>query len=262
MIRLDYSGAMSSDNAPAKPKKDVMQKVTPEAIRQAKTLMRTERSGALAVIDPESGAPMASRVALATDQAGAPIILISQLSSHFGALQADPRCSLMLGQPGKGDPLAHPRIMLQTRAEKLDGNDRTRARARFIARNPKAALYADFGDFAFWRLTPEKAALNGGFAKAFEMRAEDVLCSTDQDLADMEEGAVAHMNDDHLDAIKLYAEVLARAPAADWQLATMDLEGMDMIAGDLVSRVWFEPPLEAASELRIRLVEMAKAARA
>ncbi|MEM6375712.1 MAG: DUF2470 domain-containing protein [Pseudomonadota bacterium] len=252
---------MTSDASP-KPKKDVLQPVTPEVIRQAKTLLRTERSGALAVLDPGSGAPMASRVALATDQAGAPIILISQLSPHFASLEADPRCSLMLGQPGKGDPLAHARIMLQARAEKLSGDARSRARARFISRNPKAALYADFGDFAFWRLTPEKAALNGGFAKAFELSADALLCATDDALAEMEEGAVEHMNDDHLDAIKLYAEVLTKAPEADWKLATFDLEGMDMIAGDLVSRVWFDPPLSGAAELRVRLVEMAKAARA
>ncbi|MEM6577749.1 MAG: DUF2470 domain-containing protein [Pseudomonadota bacterium] len=253
---------MSAETPTPKPKKDVLQPVTPEAIRQAKTLMRTERSGALAVLDPATGAPMASRVAIATDQAGAPTILISQLSPHFAALEADPRCSLMLGQPGKGDPLAHPRIMLQAQAEKLDGEDRARVRARFIARNPKAALYADFGDFAFWRLTPLAVALNGGFAKAFEMTADDVLCSTDPTLAEMEEGAVAHMNEDHLDAIKVYAEVLARAPAADWTLATLDLEGMDLIAGDLVRRVWFEPPLTTGSDLRHRLVDMAKAARA
>ena len=252
---------MTSDASP-KPKKDVLQPVTPEAIRQAKTLMRTERSGALAVLDPKTGAPMASRVALATDPAGAPIILISQLSPHFAALETDPRCSLMLGQPGKGDPLAHPRIMVQAEAEKLDGEERKLARSRFIARNPKAALYADFGDFAFWRLRPLGAALNGGFAKAFEMTAEDLLCATDPTLAEMEEGAVSHMNEDHLDAIKLYAETLAHAPAADWHLATLDLEGMDLIAGDMVRRVWFEPPLSTGADLRVRLVEMAKAARA
>lgn len=249
-------------SAGSKPKKDVLQPVTPEAVRQAKTLLRTERSGALAVLDPATGAPMASRVALATDQAGAPTILISQLSPHFASLEADPRCSLMLGLPGKGDPLAHPRIMVQAKAEKLHSDDRAQVRSRFISRNPKAALYADFGDFAFWRLTPLGAALNGGFAKAFELSADDLLCPTDSGLSEMEEGAVSHMNEDHLDAIKLYAEVLARAPEADWTLATLDLEGMDMIAGDLVSRVWFDPPLTAGSELRVRLVDMAKAARA
>ncbi|MEL6411077.1 MAG: DUF2470 domain-containing protein [Pseudomonadota bacterium] len=244
-----------------KKRAETLQPVTDEAIRQAKTLIRTERYGALASLDPDSGTPMSSRVLTATDQRGAPIILISQLSAHFAAIEADARCSVMLGQAGQGDPMAHPRITLVARAERLQDQERETARARFLFRHPQAAIYADFTDFAFWRLMPLRASFNGGFAKAYEMTAEHVLCDADAGLSEMEQGAVEHMNDDHLDAIANYAEELLGLSKGDWRMASFDPEGMDLIDGDRVARLWFEPPLKSANELRPRLVELARVKR-
>ena len=78
------------------------------ARRHAGMLLRRARFGAMATLDQSTGAPLASRVSLATAQTGDPIFLISRLSAHFGALEADQRCSLLIGEPGPGDPLAHP----------------------------------------------------------------------------------------------------------------------------------------------------------
>ncbi|RVB06934.1 HugZ family protein, partial [Mesorhizobium sp. M7A.F.Ca.CA.004.06.2.1] len=44
------------------PKKDVIRETDAEAIRLAKTLLRSARFGALAVIEPQTGSPLASRV--------------------------------------------------------------------------------------------------------------------------------------------------------------------------------------------------------
>ncbi|RUY85655.1 HugZ family protein, partial [Mesorhizobium sp. M7A.F.Ca.CA.001.10.2.1] len=68
------------------PKKDVIRETDAEAIRLAKTLLRSARFGALAVIEPQTGSPLASRVGVATDIDGAPLILVSMLSAHTGAL--------------------------------------------------------------------------------------------------------------------------------------------------------------------------------
>ncbi|MEM6971442.1 MAG: DUF2470 domain-containing protein [Pseudomonadota bacterium] len=241
--------------------KDVLQTVDDAARRAARTFLRSARHGALATIDPKTGTPMASRVSLASAPDGSPVFLISQLSGHFGALEADPRASLMLGEPGRGDPLAHARITVYGTATKAEGEERAMLRARFLARQPKAALYADFTDFAFWRLSLEGASYNGGYGKAYEMVADDLVSPTDPDLIAMEPGAVAHMNDDHVDALELYATALAGAAEAKWRIASLDLEGMDLTAGDAVTRVWFEPPLRKAADLRPRLVAMAKRAR-
>ncbi|MEO1329767.1 MAG: DUF2470 domain-containing protein [Pseudomonadota bacterium] len=244
------------------PGKPVLREVDADARRQAADLIRTARFGALATIDPEGGAPMASRVSIATAMDGAPIFLISRLSGHFGALEHDPRSSLLLGEPGRGDPLAHPRITIFGRAERLEGEARVRARARFLSRHPKAALYADFGDFAFWRLAVEGGALNGGFGKAYALTAEDLIAApVDPAFEAMEPDAVAHMNEDHADALALYATRLLGRPDGAWRIACLDPEGLDLVDGDAIARLWFEPPLAAPDELRPRLVALAKRAR-
>ena len=148
-----------------------------EARSLARRLIDTAQFGALGVRMPETSAPMVSRIAVGTDEAGQPITLISDLSHHTKALTADPVCSLLVGEPGdKGDPLTHPRITLQCRARFVDRTDPTHPslRARYLAHQPKAQLYVDFGDFRFVRLVVDSAYLNGGFGKAFVLTPDDL----------------------------------------------------------------------------------------
>ncbi|TGQ92164.1 HugZ family protein [Mesorhizobium sp. M8A.F.Ca.ET.208.01.1.1] len=248
------------------PKKDVVRETDAEAIRLAKTLLRGARFGALAVLEPRTGAPLASRAGVATDIDGAPLILVSMLAAHTSALLADPRCSLLLGEPGKGDPLAHPRLTLVCQASRLERGSQAHARAerRYLNRNPKASLYAGLGDFSIFRLEPQRASLNGGFGKAYLLERADLLTNGPiiEELAGSEQSAVEHMNADHLDAIAIYARHFAKAPGDGWTIAGLDADGMDLVSGDNVCRVFFPQPLVKASELRPALVEMARIGRA
>jgi putative heme iron utilization protein len=241
--------------------KSVLRDTDAAAIAQARGLVRSARHGALAVLDPGTGTPLASRVACATDLSGAPVILISRLSAHFGALQADPRCSVLLGEPGRGDPLAHPRITVTCTAAMLDGTARRQARDRFLRRHPKSALYADFPDFAFWRLAPVAASLNGGFGKAYALTADQLATAVPDGLATLEPEAVAHMNADHAEAVGLYATMHLNRPAGDWRLTGIDADGLDLALGDDTARLAFDPVLTDAAQLQAKLVLLAKRAR-
>lgn len=246
--------------------KNVIRDTDDGARRLAKEILRSARYGAIAALEAETGWPLASRVAVAADMDGTPVILISSLSSHTAALDENPCCSLLLGEPGKGDPLAHPRMTVFCRAQKMDrlDDDLTRVRRRYLEKHPKAALYADFGDFAFYRLAVERANLNGGFGKAYTLMSSDLIlnCADWQALADWEAGAVGHMNEDHLDAVKLYAEVLLKQPEGKWRLTSIDPEGFDLLCGDSTARFWFEQPLASPDHLRSALVDLAIRARA
>lgn len=157
--------------------KSVIRETDADAIQLAKSLVREARFGALAALDAADGWPLASRVGVATTADGAPLILISLLSAHTQALLKDARCSLLLGEPSKGDPLAYPRITLVCRAERLErgGSSDEEARQRYLKRHPKAKLYAGLGDFSFFRLQSVRANLNGGFGKAYHLTPGDLL---------------------------------------------------------------------------------------
>ena len=132
---------------------------------------------ALAWEDPDTGTPGISRIAFARDPQVGLLTLVSGLAPHFRALRDRPDCALMLGEVGaKGDPLTHPRLMIRARASFVaaDDPDRPAIRARWLQRNPKATIYIDLPDFAFVRLTPVSGLLNGGFARAFHLRPEDL----------------------------------------------------------------------------------------
>ena len=247
-------------------KKDVIRETDADSIRLAKTLVRSARFGALAGLDPETGAPIVGRVGVATDLDGTPLILVSGLSAHTKAITADPRCALMLGEPGKGDALAHPRISLSCRAVRLErGSDEwARAERRYLNRNPKAKLYVGLGDFAFHRLEIERGSLNGGFGKAYLLNPDDLLSKGPLDeLAASEQGAIDHMNDDHRDAIANYAAHYAKLrDGGDWRLTGIDPDGFDLADGYRVLRIFFDQPMAAAKDAHVNLVSMAKEARA
>ena len=140
-------------------------------VELAARLMQDIHVGTLATLDAD-GAPLATLTTLALDSDGVPLIFISDLSAHTQNLKRDPRFSLLLAAIGKGDPLAHPRVSLSGVASVTVVPE---SKARFIEQNPKAKLYADFGDFSLWRLEPQKIHLNGGFARAYSGDAKDVL---------------------------------------------------------------------------------------
>ncbi len=132
---------------------------------------------ALAWEDTDTGTPGISRIAFARDPQVGLLTLVSGLAPHFRALRDRPDCALMLGEVGaKGDPLTHPRLMIRARASFVaaDDPDRPAIRARWLQRNPKATIYIDLPDFAFVRLQPVSALLNGGFARAFHLAPADL----------------------------------------------------------------------------------------
>ena len=81
-------------------------------------------------------------------------------------------CVSDLGEPGRGDPLAHPRLTLQVRASFIEKTDE--AVGRYLELQPKAQLYIGFGDFHLVRLEPQEVWLNAGFGKAYRMTPADL----------------------------------------------------------------------------------------
>jgi len=154
---------------------DPVQSANETARESARHLLRDSRFGTIATIN-ENGYPFASIVNFALDRNDLPFLLVSRLSAHTKHLLADRRCSLLLGEPGKVDPLAHPRMTIISTASIIDpsSDEIIILQTLFLARHPKSALYIDFPDFIFIRLTMIEASLNGGFGKAFRLYKNDL----------------------------------------------------------------------------------------
>ncbi|MGI8725925.1 MAG: HugZ family protein [Methyloceanibacter sp.] len=233
-----------------------------EIAANARSLMRRALKGSLATVDAASGYPYASLITLATDPEGAPVFLISTLARHTANLLKDTRASILVDATGAlADPLQGARVTISGRAEKAaeDG-----ARRRFLARHPEADFYADFPDFSFWRLKVEGAHYIGGFGRIFDLDPEDLLVpiAAAAVLVEGESDIVGHMNEDHADAISLYATALAGGAPGAWRMTGIDPEGCDIVLDGETSRILFAKSVTSPGEARNELVRLANEARA
>lgn len=232
----------------------------------AKALLRATRTATLATLDRNTGHPFASLVNVATDVDGAPLILVSRLATHTANLEIDGRASLLMASLGKGDALVHPRLTVlgAFAAVAADHVDEPRLRRRYLTRQPKAKLYAGFADFSFWRMNVASAHLNGGFARAADLTATDIMINVSDSgaLIEAEEGAVAHMNDDHAEACRLYATKLLGAPDGDWRCAGINPDGIELQNGPNGLWLPFADRVSGPGPLRAVLRQLAEQARA
>ncbi|MBX9943076.1 MAG: DUF2470 domain-containing protein [Reyranella sp.] len=205
--------------------------------------------------------PYASLVLVAVDHDLSPVLLLSDLAEHTKAIGADDRVSLLFdGTAGLAQPLTGPRVTILGRAARTAD---ARLGQRFLARHPDAAMYAGFKDFHFYRVAVERAHLVAGFGKIHWLEAA-ALCPAPvpPGLADSEAGIVDHMNDDHADAIQLYAGKLLGLSGSDWRMTGIDAEGLDLRRGGQVARLPFDQPLASAADARAVLVSLVGRARA
>ena len=228
----------------------------------ARALIRRAFKGSMATIDAKKGYPYASLVTLATDASGAPTLLISNLARHTANLAKDPRASIMVDETGTlADPLQGARVTVHG---KLERTKEEAVRRRFLARHPEASFYADFPDFGFFRLAVEGAHYIGGFGRIFDLAPSELLIPTDEaaSLLEGEPGIVEHMNEDHADAVELYATALGDGEPGAWRMTGIDPEGCDVMCNGTARRIVFAEPVTTPQEARKELVRLAAEARA
>ncbi len=221
-------------------------------------LLRRCDRGALATL--VSGAPYASLVLLTADLDGSPILLLSDLAQATRNLKADPRVSLIVSAAESGrDPLDSPRLTLLGRIEMTT---EPRHRQRYLARQPKSALYADFGDFHFYRMAVERAHYVGGFGKIAWIQPHDLLAvDCAQGLAGSEAAPAEWMNRERRAELDLCANRLAGRSGAGWQATGIDPDGIDLRRADDFARLDFAAPVNDDETFRAAFADLVAAAR-
>jgi len=232
----------------------------PSPATTGRFLLRSVQQGALATVMRDSGgAPYVSLVSVATDHDGAPILLISDLADHTKNIRDDERVSLLLnGSEGLEDPLAGARLTLQGKIARRDDQE---LRRRYLARHPQASVYADFNDFGFYRLDIEKVHLVAGFGRIHWLKADDLLIIAPDALIACDEDVVAHMNEDHSDAVQLYASKLLHRGGDGWLMTGIDMEGADLRNTSQVVRLTFGDKVNNSTDVRKELVKLVNKAR-
>lgn len=227
-----------------------------DVLATARRVLRSARSGAFATLDPASGFPLSTMVNLATDSDGTPLLLLSRLALHTRNVEADPRASLMFAVFGKGDPLAaSERLSVVGRVER---HDEPRALARLLSRHPKARLYAGFPDFALYRLTVEAAHLNGGFARAGSVTAEELLLApaASAALAEVEQSELARLNAEGAGTLRRCATRSLGMRDGRWRATGLDPEGIDLILADQTARLVLPALVDGPEALRAALAQL------
>ena len=222
-------------------------------------LIRAADTAALGVLHPDGGRPYISLVLVACDHDASPLLLISALAEHTRAIRADARVSLLFdGTAGLDSRLTGARATVLGTCAVDEA-----ARGRFLARHPDAAAYAGFADFACHRVAIERAHLVAGFGRIHWVDGTEVLrpLPAGSELAAHEAGIVRHMNDDHADAVALYARVLLGLDGDGWRMTGCDAEGIDLRLGGRVARLDFARPVADAEAARRELVRLVREAR-
>ena len=218
-------------------------------------LLRALPSATLATSLAEGGWPYASLVLVACRHDASPLLLISKLAVHTKNIAADSRVSLLLdGTEGLDDRLSGARVTILGDARPSDAPD---DRERFLARHPGAAMYADFEDFGLIHVELARAHLVAGFGKIEWIEPADLLLAGDHTaLREREADIVAHMNNDHADAVALYATRLLGRQDGAWRMTGCDPEGCDLALNGASARLDFDRPIASADEARAQLVAL------
>lgn len=239
----------------------------PGHAERVRTLLESESVGTLATQSQRHpGFPFASVMPYALGDGAAPLFLISGMAIHTQNLLADPRASLLVMQSGAGsDPLGAPRATLLGTVAKID-EPSAAIREAYLARHPSARYWIDFSDFAFFRLDVSDVYFVGGFGVMGWVAAGDYRAAEADPLMEAAAGILAHMNEDHGEAMVAIARHFGGLEAEQVTMVSIDRLGfvvrVKTAAGMKGLRLAFPEPVRTRDEARRALVAMTRAARA
>ncbi|MQY30495.1 HugZ family pyridoxamine 5'-phosphate oxidase [Nocardia aurantia] len=261
---------MASDHgrpsrSPATPLTAVANDARPSPAEEARTVAASTNTATLATLTGE-GDPWASFVTFGLLD-GQPVLCLSRMAEHGRNLEADPRASLAIVAPDRpADPLAAARVTLAGIVQRPQGGEVAAARQAHLEAVPAAEIYIDFTDFTLWVLRVQRVRWVGGYGRMDSATAEDYAGAGADPITPTAGRAVAHLNDDHADALLDMARALGGYPDATAAVCDRaDRYGLDLRVetprGPAATRVGYATPLTSADELRSATVELTRLAR-
>lgn len=239
---------------------------TPSHAEQARSLLQRVDMGVVSTHAADlDGHPYGSLVIYGVHE-GDPVLLISALAEHTKNLEASPRCSLLVHERGADNPLSLARATFVAEAVRTEAQERDAVAASFLERHPDARYYADFTDFAYWRLRVTGVRYIGGFGRMSWVEPDAWTDARPDPLLTDAKGIIDHMNEDHAEALRLYSEAFSRSgPVPQAVMTAVDRYGFEMSVttdqGQRPVRIAFDEPVGDSREVRAAMVAMVKRAR-
>ncbi|WP_067820987.1 HugZ family pyridoxamine 5'-phosphate oxidase [Nocardia inohanensis] len=263
-MALDHGDPGDAPSTPP-PLTEIIEATLPTAADEARTVAAATNTATLATLSGD-GSPWASFVTYGLLD-GQPVLCVSRMAEHGRNLAADPRASLSIVMPElPADPLAAARVTLAGRVEQPQGAEAVAAREAHLAAVPAAKVYIDFSDFTLWVLRVERVRWVGGYGRMDSASAEQYAAAAADPVIPAAGRAIAHLNDDHADALLAMARARGGYPDATAAVCERaDRYGLDLRVttprGVAVTRVGYVSPIDSIGELRAATVELTRLSR-
>ncbi len=228
------------------------------AAHEARNLLLKCYDGVLSTLSLAApGYPFGSVVPFCLDRQGVPIILIADIAQHTKNIKSDPRVSLIVFDRTAHDLQANGRLTLLADASVVNAEDDDTAE-RYYRFFPEARGYHRTHGFQFWRLQPCRMRFIGGIGAIHWLAPESVLARNPFSAAD-EAGMVAHMNADHVAAMRKYCapHLAGDLHSSEPRFAGCDAYGFHLVVAEQVLRIPFDSPVATPSDVRQALVALA-----
>ena len=227
---------------------------TPSRPELARTLLASDRHGALATVDTD-GRPLISRVRFIDDGDGAPVFVLDNLSAQVLRARQDPRASFSLDDG----------LLLQGDLALVPGLEQLSLTPELATSHPELTDAAESLDYSWYRLIPIRARI---------MTSSDETWLSAGDLAGAEPDALTLAGNELVEtiteAIGDDTLLLVKALGGRWLASEASLTGIDRYglrfsvlepAGRSHGRVAFPERLKSADEVHSAVGGLVRAAR-
>ncbi|MBO1255365.1 DUF2470 domain-containing protein [Alteromonas sp. 5E99-2] len=234
-----------------------------QALREAKLLLRQSEVGVVSTLSKNlRGYPFGSVTPFLSDSAGHIYFYISDIAQHAANMVADSRMSLTIYKERKsGDQNENARLTIVGDGEPLNGELHDEMLARYVQRFPESESYKQAHDFRIWKVEIKRVRYIGGFGKIFWLEKEEWMQKTTPWDKQTEDGMIAHMNEDHQDAMTLILQSYAGIEDENVIMVGVQTDGCYLQTNDENVFIPFDAICEQSVDVRVQLVALTKAAR-
>lgn len=238
----------------------------PNEAALGRALVRSLDGGVLATLSLElPGYPFGSLTPYVTTHEGQLVVYVSSIAQHTRNMQADPRVSLTVVEPGAGNRQALGRVTVVGDAALVPGPALAAVTRRYLRFFPEAEAYAGTHDFAFFWIVPRRVRYIGGFGRIFWIEADEWRLPSPE-WAEQEQSILDHMNADHREALARIAAHhdpgrASNGGASDApSLVAVDPEGVHLKDGESILYVPFSAAAFELEALRAAVIQLAREA--